>query len=59
MLEIIERFLKHTGIKRDTFGRLTVNDPWLIEKMRNGYQLSDEAETIILTFITNYEDAKS
>jgi hypothetical protein len=58
MLEVIERFLSYTGIPKDTFGRLTVNDANLIRKLRRGEQLTDEAETRIMSFMQNYEDAK-
>jgi hypothetical protein len=58
MLEIIERFLSYTAIRPDTFGRLTVNDPNLLHKLRRGERLTDEAEACIMTFMQNYEDAK-
>lgn len=59
MLEMIQRFLKYTAIRPDTFGRLTVNDPNLIEKLKRGLILTDEAERAILSFMHHYEDAKS
>lgn len=52
------RFLEYTGIKGDTFGRLTVNDPYLMEKLRSGQTLTEEAEMRIVNFMQNYEDAK-
>lgn len=58
MLETIERFLAYTGIARETFGRLTVNDPKLMMKLIRGKELTDDAECRIMTFMHNYEDAK-
>jgi adenylate kinase family enzyme len=58
VLEMIMSFLRFTGIKPDTFGRLTVNDPWLVEKLKEGRVLSDDAEHTILTFMHRYEDTK-
>jgi hypothetical protein len=52
------RFLGYTGIKPDTFGRLTINDPHLIPKLRAGRELESETELRILTFMQNYEDFK-
>jgi hypothetical protein len=58
MLEMIVSFLRYTGIRPDTFGRLTVNDPNLVSKLKEGRELSTEAQEQILWFMHKYEDAK-
>lgn len=58
MLEMIVSFLRYTGIPPDTFGRLTVNDPNLVPKLKEGRELSRAAQDQILSFMHNYEDAK-
>lgn len=58
MLELIQRFIDYTGIHPETFGRLTVNDARLVDKLRDGQTLTDEAQGHILTFMHNYEDTK-
>jgi hypothetical protein len=59
MFELIQRFLKYTGIHPETFGRLTVNDPNLMYKLERGDELDDEAERMVLTFMQNYEDDRA
>lgn len=60
MLEIVQEFLCFTGIRPETFGRLTLNDPHLLWRLKQpGFELFDEARDRILTFIHNYEDTKS
>lgn len=58
VLEQIERFLCYTAIKEDTFGRLVMNDPHLIAKLREGATLKDDAAMRIMGFMQRYEDAK-
>jgi hypothetical protein len=59
MLELIENFLKWTAIRPETFGRLTLNDPWLVWRLKDGHQLPEEEKYRVIQFIRNYEDAKS
>jgi hypothetical protein len=59
VFELIQRFLKYTGIHPETFGRLTVNDPNLLYKLERGDELDDEAERMVLTFMQNYEDDRA
>jgi hypothetical protein len=58
MLELIISFLKYTGIRPETFGRLVLNDHNLVAKLQEGMQLTNEAEEAILSFMNRYEDAK-
>jgi hypothetical protein len=58
VLELIERFLAYTGIHPDTFGRLTVNNPELVYRLRMGETIDKDAEEMILTFMQRYEDMK-
>lgn len=58
MFEMVTSFLKYTGIKEDTFGRLVLNDAWLVEKLRRGLELTDEAQAAVIEFMNRYEDAK-
>jgi hypothetical protein len=58
MFELIQRFLKFTGIHEETFGRLTLNDPNLMYKLERGEALSDEAELRVLKFMQTYEDER-
>lgn len=56
---MIVSFLRYTGIRPETFGRLTVNDPHLVAKLKTGRALGQEAQEKILVFMHRYEDGKS
>lgn len=58
MLEIIEEFLKRTGIHPDTFGRLVCNNPQLVWALKDGFELDDEVSDTIMNFIQGYEEMK-
>jgi hypothetical protein len=58
VFELVINFLKYTGLKPETFGRLTVNDADLVWKLEQGMQFEDEVNETILRFIQRYEDAK-
>jgi hypothetical protein len=58
VFELVISFLKYTGLKPETFGRLTVNDADLVWKLEQGMQFEDEVNETILRFMQRYEDAK-
>lgn len=58
MLEMIEDFLKYTGIHADTFGRLVCNNAELVWALRDGCELDAELKDHIIKFIQNYKEIK-
>lgn len=59
MLEVIEEFLRDTGIKPETFGRLVLNDGDIFWKMKDGDQsLCDEDRERVLSFMHSYKEIK-
>jgi len=58
MLEIIEDFLKRTGIHPDTFGRLVCNNPDLVWQMREDVEFDKEVGDAIMDFIQHYDTLK-
>lgn len=57
MIEIIREFLKATGISEAAFGALTMNDVQLVDKIRRGKPLTEDARNRVLLFIENYDEA--
>lgn len=57
MLELISSFLASTGISEAAFGAMAINDVTLVEKLRRGRDLSDDARNRITLFIESYGDA--
>jgi hypothetical protein len=52
-------FLRHTAIREETFGRLTLNDPNLVDKLRRGLVMDDQSQVRVMAFMQRYEDSKS
>jgi hypothetical protein len=57
--EMIASFLRYTGIRPETFGRLTLNDPNLLPKLKAGHELNQDAAERVIQFMNRYEDGKS
>jgi hypothetical protein len=47
----VERYLKRTGMPPTKFGRLAINDPRLVEDLRNGREPRLRVTRRILAFI--------
>ena len=52
--ETIRRYLKATGMPPCVFGRLTVNDPRLVDDLRNGRQPRARTVARIKAFIASH-----
>lgn len=58
MFEAVLQFLRYTGIKPETFGRLVANDADLVWKLEQGWVPTDELKDDIIAFMQRYEDGK-
>ena len=47
----IEKYLRHTGMPMTKFGRLAVNDPRLVQDLRNGRELRSATAARIEAFL--------
>jgi hypothetical protein len=54
----IERFLRASGLPPTKFGRLAINDPRLIDDLRNGRQPRADTVARIEAFIAHGEQAR-
>lgn len=54
----IERFLRVTALPPTKFGRLAINDPRLIDDLRNGRQPRPDTIARIEAFIASQEQAR-
>lgn len=54
----IECFLRASGLPPTKFGRLAINDPRLIDDLRNGRQLRADTAARIEAFIAHEEQAR-
>jgi len=54
----IERFLRATEIAPTRFGRLALNDPRLVDDLRNGRQLRAATVARVEAFIASQEQAR-
>jgi 2,4-dienoyl-CoA reductase-like NADH-dependent reductase (Old Yellow Enzyme family) len=51
LLREIERFLQQDGISRTRFGREAINDPRLVEDMRNGREPRPKTQKRVLAYM--------
>jgi hypothetical protein len=57
VLEFISSFLASTGISEAAFGAMAINDVRLVDKLRRGKPLTDDAANRVMLFIENYDEA--
>ena len=51
VLRNVQKFLKSSGMPRTKFGRLAVNDPRLVDDMRNGRELGARMTARVEAFL--------
>lgn len=55
LIEIIEKFLKKTGMSATSFGTLAANSPSFVFDIRAGRGCGEAVQKRITDFINNYE----